>query len=1256
VPSGAYTVTDFVPDGMSYRSAFNQANGYQLDCKTGVNGVPGPITCNSVASLLPGEIAMSRLILNVDDATLAPFRNWAEITMDSGDDIDSTPDSNGSHTDTGAGFGGFGLDTVFGHDDVHHAQDEDDSDYHDIGGCDVVPDPPEYDLAIVKTLAAGQAAAVNAGDTVDYEITITNQGAIESGEYVVVDTVPAGMSFVSASPAPVNTVPNPNGTFTWVFPQASELAPGAAQIITMTLQVDDTSMSAFRNWVEIESDSGDDDDSTPGSNNGSDSGSGDGGLGGDDADNHNDTTLDNPADDEDDSDYEDVAVPEYDLALIKEITTVTPTPAAAGTQVTYTVTVMNQGTIPSGSYTVSDSIPAGMSFVSATPAATTDPGVGSTGTVTWVVAAANELAPAAQTTFTLVVQIDDEAQSPYHNTAEITEDSGDDDDSDPTDGSGASDTIDDSDVTTDEDEGDEDDSDFADIAVGGSGAPYDLALIKTMTAMSPQPAAVGSQITYTITVMNQGSLPSGSYEVTDAIPAGMSFVSASPTATTGPGVGSTGSVTWLVPATSELASSATATFTLVVQIDDAAQSPYHNTSEITEDSGEDDDSDPTDGSGASDTFDDSDVTNDEDPGDEDDSDFADVAIGDLLAYDLALIKTLATGQSAVIAAGDTVNYEITIENQGSVPSGSYSVADMIPGGMSFVSAVPAPDGAPAAGSTGLLTWTFTAANELAATGDQQTITLALKVDDTTQAPFRNWAEIETDGGDDEDSQPGDNDGNDSGAGDGGDGSDDVDNHNDITIDEPKDDEDDSDYEDVDIERYDLALIKAIASFSATPATLGTDVTYTITVMNQSNVNSGTFTVTDIIPAGMTFVSASAAIANTVIVDPGVGSGGNVTFTVPAADEIAPTVQTTFTVVAKIADVTKAPFKNIADITADSGDDDTINDTDVTTDEDTDDEDDSDFEEFTVTETYDLALIKDITSYSASPPDVGTDVTYTITVMNQSNVPSGTFTVTDIIPAGMTFVSASAAIGTTTIVDPGAGNGGNVTYTVPAANQLAPNAQTTFTLVAKIADAGQSPFKNIADITEDSGDDEDSDPTDNSGSSDTINDTDVTTDEDTGDEDDSDFEEFTVEPTYDLALIKEIASYSVTPADVGTDVTYTITVMNQSNQSSGTFTVTDIIPAGMTFVSASAAIANTVIVDPGVGSGGNVTFTVPAADEIASMAQTTFTLVAKIADAGQSPFKNIADITADSGDDEDSDPTDNSGSSDTINDTDVTTDD
>jgi len=53
-------------------------------------------------------------------------------------------------------------------------------------------------------------------------------------------------------------------------------------------------------------------------------------------------------------------VPEYDLASVKDITSLSPAPVENGAQLTFTVTVMNQGTWPSGTFTVTDTLPVGV--------------------------------------------------------------------------------------------------------------------------------------------------------------------------------------------------------------------------------------------------------------------------------------------------------------------------------------------------------------------------------------------------------------------------------------------------------------------------------------------------------------------------------------------------------------------------------------------------------------------------------------------------------------------------------------------------------------------------------------------------------------------------------------------------------------------------------------------------------------------------------------------------------------------------------
>ncbi|MEM9714761.1 MAG: SdrD B-like domain-containing protein, partial [Actinomycetota bacterium] len=203
---------------------------------------------------------------------------------------------------------------------------------------------------------------------------------------------------------------------------------------------------------------------------------------------------------------------------------------------------------------------------------------------------------------------------------------------------------------------------------------YDLALAKVLTSYD----AATRQAVFSTTVRNQGGLDSGAFSVTDTLPAGLSFVSADNGGVeTAPGI-----VRWDVPVGAQLAFGETITLSTTVRVDDASLAPFTNTSEISADSGDDDDSTP-----------DVDTTNDAivdatdltaltvdaatPTPDEDDHDIAVLA----LDFDLALAKTLQAAP-AELAPGSDVTFEITVTNQGPDVA-SVSVVDYVRPGFVF---------------------------------------------------------------------------------------------------------------------------------------------------------------------------------------------------------------------------------------------------------------------------------------------------------------------------------------------------------------------------------------------------------------------------------------------------------------------------------------------------------------------------------------------------------------------------------------------
>ncbi|MDA7502178.1 hypothetical protein N8482_02785, partial [Chitinophagales bacterium] len=777
VASNDFTITDQIPAGMSYIGSSN--NG---------SFAGGTVTW-TVANLAPGTQATRTITLQVDDVSLAPYRNWAEISSDSSSDYgvtdeDSTPDTN-TGNDTAAGTGTAPNDLVNNHDDItldNPANDEDDNDYADVA-VDI-----EYDLALIKTV---DQATIAPNGTVVYTITVANQGNVASGQFTVADRLGQGM-VISSGTGPGYTAVNTRNA-SWTIP---DLAAGTSLNLTLTATVSDPTLAPFRNWAEITSDSSasygtTDDDSTPDTNIGNDNDSDFGIAPNDPVNDHDDISLDNPANDEDDNDYEDVALDiEYDLALIK---TASPTSIAPGGNVTFTITIANQGNVASNDFVVTDQLPGGTSYVSSS-----NGGVPSAGIVTWTIA---NLAVGATTTRTVVVTIDDVTLTPFRNWAEISSDSSADYDTTDSDSTPDSNTGSDNgagtgtapndlvnnhdDITLDNPANDEDDNDYADVTAD---VEYDLALIKTVDQATIAP---DGQVVYTITVANQGNVDSGDFTVADRLGQGMAIVSG-----TGAGFTATNTrnATWTIP---NLAAGATMDLTLTASVTNATLAPFRNWAEITSDSSvdyglSDDDSMPDTNIGndndtdfgvpPNDAVNDhDDITLDNPANDEDDNDYEDVDLD--IEYDLALIKTAS---SATVLPGGTVTYTITVANQGNVPSNDFAVRDYIPAGMSIVSQT---GPSYVLGTSGNANWTV---DNLAA-GSQTSWELVLQVDDATEAPFLNLVEVTSDSSSDYNTTDDDSTPDDDPLGDA------YDDHDDISLDNPPNDEDDHDGEEVTLE-------------------------------------------------------------------------------------------------------------------------------------------------------------------------------------------------------------------------------------------------------------------------------------------------------------------------------------------------------------------------------------------------------------------------------------------------------------------------
>jgi len=456
-------VTDYLPPGFTLNDAAWTDNGDGTATISGgplVAGAPTDLTITMTASASgAGEVV-----------------NWAEISDDDGDDVDSTPDTDPADDNQPGGPGDPTDDVIDNTPDGNGAADEDD---HDPAGVTV----EAYDLALQKVYTSDTSGAptdgvVETGDDVTFTITVTNQGTVDAATFDVTDYLPAG--FDLNDPVTAN---------------------GAAD-------------GDHVNWAEISSDDGNDVDSTPDTDPADDNQPGGPG-------DPTDDVTDNTDDDEDDHDPAGITVATYDLALIKVYTSdtfgnATDGVIADGADVTFTITVINQGTIDATTFDVTDYLPVGFDL--------NDPAWADNGDGTATISG-GPLTAGASLDLTITLTANGAADGSYINWAEISDDDGNDVDStpnnDPDDDNQppGPDSLTDNDV--DNTFGDEDDHDPAPVTV----ASYDLALTKVYTSDTsgaPTDGVVssGDDVTFTITVTNQGTVDAATFDVTDYLPAG----------------------------------------------------------------------------------------------------------------------------------------------------------------------------------------------------------------------------------------------------------------------------------------------------------------------------------------------------------------------------------------------------------------------------------------------------------------------------------------------------------------------------------------------------------------------------------------------------------------------------------------------------------------------------------------------------------------------------------------------------------------
>ncbi|TWT56070.1 DUF11 domain-containing protein [Allorhodopirellula solitaria] len=839
------------------------------------------------------------------------------------------------------------------------------------------------DLSLAKTVV-GQVSSI--GDNVTFSITVNNEGPNPATNVRVRDVLPAGLTYVSDTTS-VGDYDSASGDWT-----IAEVPVGTP--VTLNLVAEVTTTGTKTNTAEIMASDQSDPDSTPG--NGSSGTAGE----------------------EDDIDSVMLTPVAIDLELSKTTTSERPAP---GETFTYNLTVTNTSADNATGVRVTDQIPVGLIFQSSTVDEdyAPDTGVWNVGSV-----------PAGESrTIAINVSLDpsrSDLLSPISNTAEIT----------------AANEFD-IDSTPDNHEPNEDDQ----MTIAVTPANADLSLTKTVE--NPL-ANVGEDVTFTITATNSGPDPSGSFVVADPLPEGAVFVDA----TTENGSYDPGTQRWSVAG---LELNETATLTLVLRA--SASGTINNVAEIVSASLPDPDSTP--GNGV----------------EEEDDQAAAVAQAEQI--DLSLTKDT---DNPTPRAGETFSYTITIANGGPDTATNIVVADRLPDEVTLVGNEPASGSF--VSSTGL--WTIPSL----AAGESTTLKLDGRIDSIAGLPsddpiftgVLNTAEVMSVDQTDSDSTPG----------------------NDVES------EDDQDSVSVRVPIADLSVEKT----TLTPnPNIGENARFEIVVQNAGPDVATNIVIADTLPPGLTYLSDSQSDNdNEYASDTGLwtiatlGVGQSVSMQLVADVELA------------------GMFTNTAELISVDQDD-----PDSTPNNQLPDEDDQSSATLS-TPVIDLSLQK---TNMPLRPSVGSEVTFTLEVLNDGPDDATGVVVSDELPDGFEFLSSNHPIAFSPLT--GLWNVGALASGESQSLEIRGNVIST------------EPFENLAEVV--AADQFDSDSTPDNGF-------------DNGEDDTA---RVTVTPaSADLSLTKTVDDD--TP-NVGDDVVFTLTVRNDGPDTAAGIEVLDTLPPGLTDIRA-----------------------------------------------------------------------------------------
>uniref|UniRef100_UPI00046FCD09 T9SS C-terminal target domain-containing protein n=1 Tax=Aquimarina pacifica TaxID=1296415 RepID=UPI00046FCD09 len=619
----------------------------------------------------------------------------------------------------------FDIDSQPNNDDGDQSEDDEDN-------AIVTPVEAIADLSLTKVVVDGDTTPL-IGSEITFQITITNDGPQDATSVEVTDFLSSGYDFVLFS----STVGGYNET-TGIW-TVGNIASGTSETLLIDVLVNPT--GDYLNIAQVTASDVLDIDSSPNNDDGDQS--------------------------EDDEDSEVVTPVEAiaDLSLVKTVVDGDTSPRV-GTEITFQITVTNDGPQDATGVEVIDLLPSGFDFV----LFSSSTGIYNETTGVWTVGNI-----ANGTSETLLIDVLVNGSGDYLNVAEIS----------------ASDVLD-PDSVPGNDDGDQSEDDEDNQLISPVDAIADLFLEKTVVDNDITPN-VGDEITFQVTVTNNGPDPATNVEVVDQLPVGFDFILFS--ATSGTYNETTG--VWDV-GTVPNGSTQTLFIDVLINSPSGTTDEYINVAEIT----------------ASDQIDPNSTPGNDDLS-EDDQDDIQVFVE---RADLSLDKSVSNINANV---GEVVTFTLQIDNAGPDTATGVALQDILPIGYSNITNI---------SNGGVLTGNIIDWSGLTVTTAGLNITFDATVNMPTleDQEYVNIAQITESDQFDPTSDPNNDDGDQS--------------------------EDDEDSAFIETPVADIQVIKTVSD--PNPA-IGDIITFTITANNLGSLNATTIEILDQLPTGYSFDSFSA---------------------------------------------------------------------------------------------------------------------------------------------------------------------------------------------------------------------------------------------------------------------------------------------------------------------------------------------------------------------------------------------------------------